>query len=177
MHPDTGTKRNGRVERAIPTSTEYECLQAPGRGHRSAGFTWYGRGIKLTLSLGILELNGTRMKREYWLYLLAAGCGAAIWILIALASGRREAWDSSLYFSVGIPAVCLASLAFAFFEPDRSWRWGVLPLVGQFIWMLLSQGPGNLLPLGVIVFAVLSVPSIIAARIGAFIATKTGRTQ
>jgi hypothetical protein len=47
-------------------------------------------------------------------------------------------------------------MAFAFFEPNRSWGWGVLPMVGQFVWMLLSQGPGNLLPLGVIVFGVLS---------------------
>ena len=71
------------------------------------------------------------MKREHWLYLAAAGCGAAIWILIAQVSGRNEAWDSNLYFSVGIPAVCLVSMAFAFFEPNRSWRWGVLPMVGQ----------------------------------------------
>jgi hypothetical protein len=105
------------------------------------------------------------MKREHWLYLSAAGCGAAIWILIALASGRNEAWDSGLYFSVGIPAVCLVSMAFAFFEPNRSLTWGVLPLVGQFVWMLLSSGPGNILPFGVIVFGVLSVPPIIAARI------------
>jgi hypothetical protein len=111
------------------------------------------------------------------MYLVAAVCGAAIWILIAQASGRREAWDSGWYFSVGIPAVCLVSMALAFFEPDRSWRWGVLPLVGQFLWMVLSQGPGNLLPLGVIVFAVLSVPSIIAAWIGALIATKTAKTR
>jgi len=115
------------------------------------------------------------MKRNHWLYLVAAACGAAIWILIALASGRKEAWDSNLYFSLGIPAVCLVSMVFGFFEPHRSWRWGVLPLVGQLAWMLLSQGPGNLLPLGVIVFGVLTVPSIIAARIGAAIARKTAR--
>jgi hypothetical protein len=117
------------------------------------------------------------MKREHWLYLMAAVCGAAIWIIIALASGRREAWDSGLYFSMGLPTVCLISMAFGFFEPNRTWRWGVLPLAGQFVWMVLSQGPGNLLPLGMIVFGVLSVPAIIAARVGAFIATKTGITQ
>jgi hypothetical protein len=43
--------------------------------------------------------------------------------------------------------------------------------------MFFSLGPGNLLPLGVIVFGVLSVPPIIAAWIGAFIATKIGKTQ
>lgn len=116
------------------------------------------------------------MKRDHWLYLLAAACGAVIWMHIAAASGRREAWDSGLYFSVGIPAVCLVSMAFGFVAPDRSWRWGVLPLVGQFVWMLLSQGPGNLLPLGMVVFGVLSVPSIMTARLGRFIATKAGRT-
>ncbi len=105
-------------------------------------------------------------------YLMAALCGAGIWIVIALVSGRAEAWDSGLYFSVGIPAVCLVALAFALFEPARWWRWGVLPLCGQFVWMLLSQGPGNLLPLGIIVFAVLSIPSIITAGIGAFIARR-----
>ncbi len=115
------------------------------------------------------------MKREHLLYLAAAVCGALIWIFIALASGRKEAWDSGLYFSIGIPAVCLVSMAFAFVEPNCSWRWGILPLVGQFVWMLVSAGPGNLLPLGVIVFGVLSVPPIVAARIGAFIATKTVR--
>jgi hypothetical protein len=118
------------------------------------------------------------MKKDHWLYLVAAACGAAIWILIALVSGRKEAWDSGLYFSAGIPAGCLISAAFAFLEPNRSWRWGVLPSVGQFAWMLLSHGLGNLLPLGVIVFGVLSVPPIIAARIGALIARKqTGRNE
>lgn len=112
------------------------------------------------------------MKREHWLHLAAAACGAVIWILVALVSGEKEAWDSGLYFSVGIPAVCVVAAAFALLEPSRAWRWGVLPLAGQFVWMLLSQGPGNLLPLGVVVFGVLSVPAIVAARIAASFATK-----
>src|SRR5262245_32164418 len=64
------------------------------------------------------------MKRKHWLYLAAAGCGAAIWILIAQTSGRNEASDSNWYFSVGIPAVCLVSMVFAFFEPSRSMAMG-----------------------------------------------------
>lgn len=118
------------------------------------------------------------MKRAHWLHLAAAIFGAAVWILVSLATGRTEAWDSGLYFSAGIPAVCLGSMAFAFFAPERSWRWGVLPPAGQFVWLLVSQGPGNLLPLGVVVFAMLSVPSILAARAGAFMAAKVrGRAE
>jgi hypothetical protein len=112
------------------------------------------------------------MKRVHILYGVAILAGVAVWISIGSASGRPEAWDSGLYFSVGMPLVCLVSLAIALIEPERAWRWGVLPLVGQFVWMLVTQGPGNLLPLGLVMFAVLSVPSVIAAWIGAAIAKK-----
>jgi hypothetical protein len=108
------------------------------------------------------------MKKDYWLYGLAIMIGIAAWIAVSTASGRREAWDSEWYFLIGTPAVCLASAVLGFLEPSKSWRWGVAPLVGQFSWMLVTQGPGNLLPLGVVVFGVLSVPSIVTAKIGAF---------
>ena len=115
------------------------------------------------------------MKRDYWLSLVAAACGAAVWALIASASGRKEAWDSDLYFSLGLPAVCLMSMALGLLVPHRSWRWGVLPMAGQFAWLLLSEGAGNLLPLGVIAFGIFSVPAIIAAWIGAAIGTRARR--
>jgi hypothetical protein len=41
--------------------------------------------------------------------------------------------------------------------------------------MLLTQGPGNLLPLGLVVFGVLAVPSIITAWIGAFFGSKRAK--
>lgn len=118
------------------------------------------------------------MKRDLWLYFIAVIGGAAIWIAVAQNTGRREAWDSGVYFSVGIPAVCLLAVALAFVEPLRPWRWGVLPMLGQLLWLLVSEGPGNLLPLGIVLFAVLSVPSVVAAWIAATIALKrTGRDE
>ena len=112
------------------------------------------------------------MKKDYWLYLLAMAGGAVIWALVAAAAGKEEAWDSDMYFSIGIPVTCLISLVFGFVQPIRPWRWGIAPFAGQLIWILLTQGFGNLLPLGMILFGVLSVPSIITANIGAFIANK-----
>ena len=115
------------------------------------------------------------MKKEYWLYVFAVVAGTVVWVVVSEASGRREAWDSQWYFLISVPVVCVVSAALGFVEPSRSWRWGVAPLVGQFSWMLLTQGPGNLLPLGVVVFGVLSVPSIITARIGAFFGSKRAK--
>lgn len=107
------------------------------------------------------------MNKDSWLYGLAVLVGIVVWIGVSTVSGRREAWDSEWYFLVGIPVVCVTSAALGVIEPNRPWRWGIAPLVGQFVWMLLTQGPGNLLPLGVVVFGVLSAPSIMTARIGA----------
>jgi hypothetical protein len=41
--------------------------------------------------------------------------------------------------------------------------------------MLLFAGLGNLAPLGLILFGVLSLPAVAAARVGAFIATRAAK--
>ena len=93
-------------------------------------------------------------------------------MLISTVSGKREAWDSSLYFSVGMPAVCLLAGTLGYLEPKRTWRWGLAPLAGQFFAMLLMVGPGSLLPLGIIVFGVLAIPPMIVARLGAYLRSR-----
>ena len=117
------------------------------------------------------------MKKEPWFYIAALASGILVWIALSAATGRKEAWDSPWYFSAGIPVMCAVSMVLAFFAPVRSWRWGVTPLAGQFVWMLLSQEAGNLLPLGVVAFGVLSVPSILAARVGSFFGRKWAATS
>lgn len=114
------------------------------------------------------------MKREHWLYVIAFGSGVVVWMLVSAFSGRREAWDSGLYFSFGIPALCVTAGMLGFVEPARPWRWGMVPFVGQAVWMTMSQEVGNLLPLGLIVFGVLSIPFIVSAKLGAAIAKRNG---
>jgi hypothetical protein len=115
--------------------------------------------------------------REKWFYLAALLLGASVWIVVCALSGRHEAWDSELYFSTAMPVVCAGSLALGFYEPARSWRWGVLPFVGQFATMLIGQGPGNLLPLGIVAFGIFSLPAVFAARVGAFFGVRRAPTN
>ena len=112
------------------------------------------------------------MKKDVWLYVAAFVVGVIVWITVSNATGKREAWDSDAYFSLGMPAVCAASFVLGMIQPLRPWRWGVTPLIGQFLTMLVTQGVGNLLPLGIIVFGALSLPSILTARAGAFVRGK-----
>jgi hypothetical protein len=109
------------------------------------------------------------MKKDNVLCAVAIIVGAGVWIAISAISGRKEAWDANMYYSVGIPVLCLCVGALGFVEPARNWRWAVLPMAGQAVWVLLSQGFGNLMPLGLVVFAFLSLPLVLFARIGAAI--------
>lgn len=112
------------------------------------------------------------MKKDYWLYGVAVLSGVLVWIVVSAVSGRSEAWDSHWYFSVGYPFICAVSMALGYLAPARSWRWGLAPFAGQFLWLLLTQGPGNLLPLGIIAFSVVSLPAVVAARVGAYVANR-----
>jgi hypothetical protein len=114
------------------------------------------------------------MKKEQWLYGAAFVSGILVWMLISSVSGKREAWDSELYFTVGIPVLCLMAGVLGFVEPERSWRWGIVPLSGQCVWMLLTQGVGNLLPLGLIVFGLFAIPPVMTAKLGAAIGRRRG---
>ena len=106
---------------------------------------------------------------------LSLACGAAVWAAILQASGKREAWDSGLYFRIGLPVCYAVSGIFGYVEPHRNWRWGVLPFVGQFVWMIASVGVGNLMPLGAIAMGVLALPGVLTAMVGAVLVRKKGK--
>ena len=50
------------------------------------------------------------MKRDVWLYMVALAVGIGAWLAVSHATGKREAWDSEVYFSFGMPLVCVVSL-------------------------------------------------------------------
>jgi peptidoglycan/LPS O-acetylase OafA/YrhL len=101
--------------------------------------------------------------------LIAAGVGAALWLMLAAFGGRVEAWDSPLYFPVGMPLAILLAGMLGMMWPRRAWRWGGWLMGGQAAALLLSAGPGSLLPLGAILFAVLALPCMLAAAVGGWL--------
>ena len=108
-------------------------------------------------------------------YALAAAAGAAVWLGVMAATGRREAWDSGLYWSLGMPLMFLVSGALGYFFPERTWRWALAGFGGQAAAAFVRNPSGNLLPLGLILFLVLSLPCMAGARIGAALRRRLDR--
>jgi len=103
------------------------------------------------------------------LYAAAIGSGIGAWVLVCAISGERKAWDSPWYLFVGMPIVCAAAAGLSCVDQTRPWRWGLLPIMAQAVWMFATQGFGNLWPLGIGFFLVLAIPPIAIAYLGAFL--------
>jgi hypothetical protein len=117
------------------------------------------------------------MKKDGWLYGTAFVSGILVWIVVSSFSGKREAWDSASYFTFGMPVLCLIAGLLGYAEPERPWRWGTAPLVGQGVCMFVSQGLGNLFPLGIVVLGLFALPSIVTAKIGAAMSHRMTRDR
>lgn len=99
---------------------------------------------------------------------IALATGAALWLLTAIACGRREAWDASAYWALAYPAALVACAALGYRYPARAWLWAVALFEGQFSAMCARNGElGGLWPLGMVMFAVLALPGVYAAKRGA----------
>jgi hypothetical protein len=101
-------------------------------------------------------------------FLLAAAIGAALWSAAALISGRPEPWDGAGYWALAYPLSILACALLGYSYPERSWRWALLLFEAQFVAMCVRNGElGNLWPLGMVLFAIVALPGVFAARLTA----------
>ena len=91
-------------------------------------------------------------KRQIFISIILSIIGLTVRIAISKISNKTEAWDSTNYFSIGLPIMFAASGVAGFIEPKHRWRWGLFVVVLQPI-ALFGQGEvGPFAILGVIYF-------------------------
>ena len=100
-------------------------------------------------------------------YSVAIVGGALLWLLTTALSGRTEAWDSALYWTVAYPLAIVLAGVLGYQAPERPWRWGLAVMLVQAVVLALTASGFGLLPLGLIMFAVLALPAIGAATLAA----------
>ena len=101
-------------------------------------------------------------------FALATAFGVVLWLATSLLTGRREAWDASVYWTVAYPLAIVACAAIGYAFPDRPWRAVLALFAAQFVAMCLRNGElGGLWPLGLALFAALALPGVVAAHLAA----------
>jgi high-affinity Fe2+/Pb2+ permease len=98
--------------------------------------------------------------------------GFLVCLAISIATGRKEAWDAGVYFSIGIPIMCLIIFVVAFRYPHRAWRWTLWMAVGQAGAISTSGNSLSLWPLAIVAMTFVSMPQFVAGTIASKLARK-----
>jgi len=104
--------------------------------------------------------------------------GVALEIGIHALSGRREAWDSTEFWAIGLPAAVLVSAVVGYRSRSSDWIWTALIVPSQVMTMMVRSGEvGGLWPLTVVFSSILSLPFVIAAFIGSRLRPASSATR
>lgn len=102
----------------------------------------------------------------------AAASGIAVELMIGQIGHRREAWDSSSYWSVGLPLMIAAALLFGFLARRSPLAIGYAPFAGQLAAMAAKAGGGAMIIPGILLLAALGLSGVAAAYTGTYIARR-----
>jgi hypothetical protein len=98
---------------------------------------------------------------------IAVVTGVLLELGIQTLTGRREAWDSAQYWTVGLPIVGLISVAIGVLSQRSDWLWTFLIVPSQVMTMMMRSGEvGNLWPLALILAGILSTPFVLVSFVG-----------
>jgi hypothetical protein len=93
-----------------------------------------------------------------WAGFILAAEGFALWAFFStlplLMGGRgiREAWDTGLYWSVGVPLLLVSVAAAGFLSREAPWKLALWPIAGHALAMAIVSKSGTdlgLLPLAI----------------------------
>ena len=107
-------------------------------------------------------------------YAIAIIGGMTLWFAATSLGGRREAWDSSIYWTLAYPISILIAGGLGYLAPDRPWRWGLTVMLAQALALAYIKSDFSLLPLGMILFSVLALPPIGIAHLTGKLRKKAG---
>ena len=113
---------------------------------------------------------------KYYPFIVSTLIGATSWLGIGELSGIEDAWDSTLYWKIGLPAMAVTVFFVAFFWPVKPWRWAITIVVIQAVIGLIQAFPHiNLWSLSLVMFGLISLPLVVSAYVGSLVKRKVVR--
>lgn len=98
--------------------------------------------------------------------------GLLVCLAISAMTGKREAFDASLYFWAGIPLMCALIFFLSYSFPQKPWRWTLSMAAGQALAIALGGNSFSLWPLAIVGMAVLSIPQFVAGMVASRLASR-----
>ena len=96
-----------------------------------------------------------------------------MWLGATVISGKKEAWDSTLYWAAAYPLAVVLAGGLGYWVPEKPWRWGLTVMLVQAVVLALASSSFGLLPLGLILFSFLAIPPIGFAQLTAKLRQRT----
>jgi hypothetical protein len=103
--------------------------------------------------------------------------GAALWSVTASLGGRREAWDSPLYGRLVLPALVVLPGIAGYLVPRQPKRWSYLLCGGQALAAFVADPAADLLPMGLLFFAIMGAFFSLAGLAGAALHRRVRRGE
>jgi hypothetical protein len=104
---------------------------------------------------------------------IALVAGIVIWLAASFIMGKKEPWDSSVYWWLVYPLAIAACGFLGYRYPERPWLSSLVLFEGQFVGMVIRSGEvGNLWPLGMALLAIMAIPGMIVAALAARVARR-----
>lgn len=110
--------------------------------------------------------------RRIYLSVILSLVGLIVWIGIGILAQNAEAWDSSYYYIIGLPLMCVASSIAGFLEPENPAVFGIAVVILQPIALLLQSEIGPLFIAGVLFFLFFATFTVGSAYLGAALRKK-----
>lgn len=114
-------------------------------------------------------------------FAISIGVGTFVWFFFRTYTNHSDPQSTIAYWYVGYPILILTSFVTSIYFNIKVWRWPLLLILSQLVLgIVMSNGDGNLLPIGIIVHIVISIPCFIAGYCGLLIKkvrTKTYRSN
>ena len=112
------------------------------------------------------KIRLTSRMRSSLTFLTVSLAGLAVWLGIQGVSGSSEAWDSDLFFLIGLPSMWVVTAVAGFLQPKRWWLWGVAVVFLQAVVLFLQSPAGPLWIVGLAFSGVLAATCTISALVG-----------
>jgi len=111
----------------------------------------------------------TTMRRRAAVAAATAALGLATWVAIALVADEREAWQSPLFYQLGVPVLAGISALAGFVEPRSAAWWGLttMALVPMAVFVANAGERTPLTGIGLMLLGALAVSLAIFSLLGA----------